>query len=150
MVIDDELLRQDMNDLTVHWEGHDPCSFDHLVNFPRGDFLIFHRQEPGAIDAHDMPTGNANIDRPNVDPRHYLGILHGLANGLDRAVDVHHHALLEATGRMGADPNHVDHTITFDFPNDGADLGRPDVKTCHNMLPPAAHGMPSSRVSLRV
>ena len=139
-----------MNDLTIHRQGHDPRSLDHLVNFPRGNVLIFHCQDPGAVDAHDVPTGNANIDRPNIDPRHHLGILHGLANGLDSAVDIHHHALLEATGRMGANPNHVDHTITFDFTNDGTDLGRPDVETCHDMLSPTAHSMPSSRVSSRV
>src|SRR5262245_16281974 len=139
-----------MNDLTIHRQGHDPRGLDHLVNFPRGDFLIFHRQDPGAVDTHDVPTRNANIDRPHLDPSHHLGIVHSLANGLDRAVDIHHHALLEATRRMGTNPNHVYHPITFDFPNDGTDLGRPDVETRHDMLSPAAHSMPSSRVSLRV
>ena len=97
-----------------------------------------------------MSTRNAHIHRSHLDPSHDLGLLNGLANGLDGAVDIDHHALLEATGRMGTDPNHVDGTITFYVANDGTDFRGSDVETNDDMLSPAAHSVPSSCISLWV
>ena len=48
---------------------------------------------------------------------------------------------------MGTDPKHVDDPITFDIANDGTDLRGPDVETNYNMVSPAAHSAPSSRIS---
>jgi len=147
VIIHNKFLRQHVNDLTIHGQGYDPCGIDHLLDFPRRDFLVFHSNDAGTVNAGDMPAGNAYIDRPHLDPGHELGIINGLTNGLDSAVDIDHHAFLEATGRMDTDPKYVDDPIAFDVANDGTNLRGADVKTHDNMMSPTSHSAPSSRIS---
>src|SRR2546426_11685756 len=147
MIIHNKFLRQHVNDLTIHGQGYDPCGIDHLLDFPCGDFLVFHRNDAGTVDAGDMPAGNTYIDGPHLNSGHELGIINGLANGLNGAVDIHHHALLEATGRMDTNPKYVDDPIAFNVANNGADLRGPDVKSNYNMMSSTSHSAPSSRIS---
>src|SRR5262245_54682375 len=132
-----------MNDLAVRGQGDDPRRINHLVKFPRGDFLVFHGDDAGTVEAHDVPAGNAHVDRSHLDPSHDLSFLNGLANRIDGVVDIDYHALLEATGRMDTDPYDVDGAITFDVANDGTDFRGANVETNDDMLSPASHSVPS-------
>jgi len=73
--------------------------------------------------------GDSRVDRVDLAAGHELGLLHRALNRLDGGFDVHHHALFEAPGGVGADPDHLDITVGLHLADNGDHLGRADIET---------------------
>ena len=114
-----------------------------------------------------MAAGNARVDALDGAPRHQLGLLHRALDRLNGRFDVDHHALLHASGRVGADADDLQLIVAVDLSNDGGHLVGADVQaddlvtgmlvgtlalTCHSyrpilLNPSAADGPPAARAN---
>src|SRR5262245_44087211 len=107
-----------------------------------------------AVEALDVAAGRARDHAPDLAAGHQLGFLHGLADRLDRGVDVDDDALLEAPRGCRADADDLG-PLDTELRDDHADLVGPDVEAdgdgglsrhAHAPRPPsAAVAPPSSR-----
>ena len=75
----------------------------------------------------DVAARNAGVHRLDLAAGHELGLFHGLAYGLNRLVDVDHHALAQTIGGTRAYPDDI-YSVFGGFADNGADLCRAYVK----------------------
>jgi len=91
LVVHDVLLRQDMEDLPVEGQSdglgriQDPVDV-RLVHFPTLD-----GDHPVAVQTLDVSPGDPGVHRRDFTARHQFRFFHGLANGVDRLIDIDHH-----------------------------------------------------------
>ena len=136
LVVDDELLRQDVEDLPVRRQRHRPGGLDARARRPR-------RRPRGSCTATTpwllkplmwLPAEPATTLRISH-AGHQLGLVDRFADGLDRGVDVDHRALLQAGRRRGADAGDLD-PVSGHLGHDDADLEGTDVEPHHELIPP--------------
>ena len=101
LVIDEEGLRQDVDDLAVLGQVDRLRGLEGALDVGRTDLAVpaGHRHHAAAVDAADMAAGDARVDRRDLDARHLLGLGNGLPDRLDGPVDVDHDALAESARR---------------------------------------------------
>ena len=128
LVVDDELLRDHVDDLAVHRDRDGLGGVDHPLHVPLAHLAILHRHHSVRVEGADVAAGDAGVDRRDLAVGHQLRLLHGMLDGVDGGVDVDHHPLAQPARRMGPDAHHVD-TAGAAFGHDGTDLGRADVET---------------------
>ena len=142
LVVDDELLGQDMKDLLGPGDVDGPGG----VNGPRhvggADLPVLDGGHALRLEPLDVVSGDPHIDRVDLHAGHELRFLHRFLDGLHGAVDVHHHALFQAVGRADADPDDVHLAVVLRFADDGADLGRTQVKTYDDIVRFLCHDAP--------
>src|SRR5262249_15893453 len=132
LVVDDELLGQDVDHLPVHGGGHRVGGADRPGDVRLPDLLVLHRHDALAVEAFDVAPGDAGVDGGDLAAGHQLRFLDRPADGGHGGLDVHHHALAQALGGMGADADDVG-PVLGQVTDDGADLGGPDVQADHDL-----------------
>src|SRR5262249_56937781 len=92
-----------------------------------GPLLVLPRDDALAVDPFDVTAGDPGVDVGDLAARHQLCLFNRSADRGDGGLDIHHHALAEALGRMAADPDDVN-AVLGELADDGADLRRADVE----------------------
>src|SRR6266545_1833871 len=97
LIVDDEGLRQSVDDLAVGREVDGLRRLERALDVDGVDLaaLAGHRHHAAAVDAADVPTGHARVDRRDLDPGPLLRFFHRPADRLHRRVDVDDHTLAE-------------------------------------------------------
>ena len=101
LVVDDELLRQDVDDLAVQRDGDRLGRVDDPGDVGLADLLVLHRDDALAVEALDVAAGDAGVDGGDLAAGHQLGLFDRAADGGDGGLDVDHHALAQALARGG-------------------------------------------------
>ena len=140
LVVHDVLLGQHMDDLAVHRDGHRPGGVDHPLDILRGDLRALDGHDAAAVEAGDVPPGDAGVDRGDLTAGHELGFLHRLLDGLDRRLDVDDHPLAQPDRGVGADPDDAD-AVVGNLAHHRADFGGADVQADDDVFP-ALHAQP--------
>ena len=126
LIIDDVILRQNMEHFAIHWDSHCLCRIDHSLQIPRHDFFVFNRDDAVTVEAFDVAPGNARKDGVNLTARHQTRFLNGFFERIHRGLDVDDHALAQSLRRMGADPDDLDAALGH-LTDDDANFGRADI-----------------------
>ena len=127
LIIDDELLRQHVDDLTVHGDVARLGMLADARDVGLADLAVLQRHHAAAAEALDVAAGDAGVHVGDLGAGHGLGLVDGPLNGAHRRLDVVHHALAQALRRVRTDADDVD-ALVGEFADDGADLRRADVQ----------------------
>jgi len=96
LAVDDEFLRQHVEQLLVVGNRHGARGLERALDVARRHLLLLDRHHAARVEGADVAAGDADVDLADAAVRHQLGLLqHALDRG-HRRVDVDHHALLEA------------------------------------------------------
>src|SRR5262249_29447824 len=89
LVVDDEFLRDDVDDLAIGGDGDRLRGLDHALHVGGRDLVVLarHRHDAAAVQAADVVAGDAGVHALGLHAGHALGLL-------DRARDARH-GLLE-------------------------------------------------------
>jgi len=76
LVVDDELLRDHVDDLAVHRDGDRLGGLDDAFHVGGRDLVVLarDRDDAAAVDAADVVAGDAGVDALDLDARHALGL----------------------------------------------------------------------------
>jgi len=95
LVVDDEILRQDVEDFLVGGEGDGAGRVHDPLDVARGHLAIAHCDHAVAVEALDVAPGRAGDHAANLAGGHQLGFLDRPPDRLHRLFDVVDHALAE-------------------------------------------------------
>jgi hypothetical protein len=146
--VDDEVLRQGVDDALLGRQRDAPRRVEDARDVLRADLAPPHRDHAGRVEAARLPR-DRDEDCLDLAGGLLAGLAHGLADGRGGLVDVDDHALLQAAAGVAADPDHLDPGLSG-LPDRGGHLGRPDVDpdddlgvSCHPRLPSPSSGDPA-------
>ena len=95
LVVDHEFLGQDVEHLAIGRQRDRARRFEHALDVARRDLAAPHRDHAVHVEALDVAAGRSRDHAADLAAGHQLGLVDGLADRLDRGVDVDHGALLE-------------------------------------------------------
>ncbi len=127
--VDDEFLRQDVQDLLVRGNRHGARRVDHALDVALRDFLVADRDDAVRIQAAHVAAGDAGEHGMNLATGHQLGFLDRALDRLHRRVDVDDDAALQPARRVRAHAHHVDRAVHGELADDGDDFRRADVES---------------------
>lgn len=105
LVIDHVILGQGMQHPLVRRDRHRLGGIQYPFDIRRVHLAIADRHDAVGIEAADVVAGDADERRVDTATGHLLGLVDGALDRLHGGLDVHHHALLQAAGRMSTDAN---------------------------------------------
>src|SRR3954464_14010019 len=138
LVVDDEFLREDVDDLAILRDVDPPGGVDHPRHVGRTDLLVLHRHDALRVESADMSAGDARVDGADLASRHQLRFLDGPLDGGDGRLDVDDHSLAQPARGMLADADHVEARL-LRLSDEAADLRGPDVEPDHELAPLLSH-----------
>jgi hypothetical protein len=131
--VDDEFLRQDVQNLLVVRNRDRLCGFDHAIDVGLRDLLLLDRHHAAGIETADVTAGNSGVDLGDAAVGHHFDFLqHPLDRG-HRRFDVDDHATPQATGRLRSKADDAERAFGQHFGDDRHDLRRADVEA-HNQI----------------
>jgi hypothetical protein len=142
LAVDDEFLGQDVQDLLLGRDRHRARDLDHALDVERRDLLLLDRDHAAGVEALDVAAGDAGVDLVDLAVGHQLDLLHDARDRIHRGLDVHHHAALEAVGRLGAEADHVEPPVGLHLGDHAGDLGGADVQADDQFVVLLAHFLP--------
>ena len=128
LAVDDEFLGQNMEDPLVRGNRDRPGGVDDPIHVGLTHLPILDGGDAVGTQATDMAAGDARVDRVDLAAGHQLRLFDGALYGLNRGLDIHHHAALEAPGGMGADPHDLDQAILPFLAHQAGDLGGANIQ----------------------
>ena len=135
LVIDQELLRQDVQDLLISRDCDRSGCVDDPVDVAGAHLFVTNSHDAVRVQAAHVAARNSRVDRVDIAARHQLGFLDGALNRMHRRLDVDDHTFFQATGRVRTDADHFDlATVTHNFAHNGDDFGRADVESDDQVL----------------
>jgi len=132
--VDDEFLRQDVQDLLVRGYRDRTRRVDDALHVAGGHFLLADGDDAVRVEAAHVTARDPGEHRVDLAAGHELGLLHGALNRLHRRVDVDDHALLQAARGVRAEPHDLDRPVRSQLPDDRHHLGGADVEP-HDEVP---------------
>src|SRR5437867_6560872 len=128
-VVDDEALRQDMDDLAVLGQIDRARRLDDALHVGLAHLVVLAGDRDGAaaVDAADVAARHPGVHARDLDARHLLGLGDGGLDRLDRRVDVDDDPPSEPAGGCGPDPDDVQDAPGRGLGDDRADLRGADV-----------------------
>src|SRR5574340_746656 len=127
LLVHDVALRQGMQDLPVERDGDGLRRLNGPLHVVFIHFPPFDGHDAQAVLSPDVAPGDAGVYGADFAARHALGLIHGLAYRIHRALDIDDDAFSQSLGRTGTDADDVDPRL-FHFPHDGAGLGGADIE----------------------
>ena len=94
LMINDVLLRKDVQNLLIGGDVHGLSSVEHALDVRGGHFLVPDRHDAVGIQGANVAASDARVDRINLAASHELRLFHGALDGVHGGLDVHHNALL--------------------------------------------------------
>src|SRR5690606_15989142 len=128
LAVDDEVLREDVQDLLVVGNGQRARRLDHPLDVAGADLVVADGDHAVGVEAVDVRTGDAGVHRQDLAAGHQLGLLDRALDRLHGGLDVGHHALLQAARRMVPDADDLDIAVAAVLGHDGEDLRGADVQ----------------------
>ncbi|EKE17996.1 MAG: hypothetical protein ACD_10C00176G0002 [uncultured bacterium] len=147
--IDDELLRQDMQDFLIGRNRHCFRRLDDAVNVAGGHFFILDRHHAVGVETLDVTAGNARIYVLHLAVGHQFNLLNDSANGMHRIFDIHHHAFFQAARILRAHADYIEMAFLVDLGDQGDDFRRPDIQANDQFFIVPAHIVTSPCPRLR-
>ena len=127
--VDDEFLRQDVQDLLVRRDRDGTRGVDHALDVARHHFLVADRDDAVRVEAAHVAAGDACEDRMDLAAGHQLGFLDRALDRLHGRVDVDDDAALQAARRMRAHAHDFDDSLGGQLADDRHDFRRADVES---------------------
>ncbi len=133
LLVDDEVLRQHVEDLAAGRQRHGARRVDGAPHVVARDLAVLagHRDHAAAVEALDVRSADRQVHRADLDAGHQLGFLDRLLDRLDRRLEIDDDAALQALRFGDADADHIDAAVVQQLADHGADLGGADVETHH-------------------
>ena len=128
LVVDHIVLRQGVQHPLVGRNGHGLGGVEHALEVGGADFAVADGDDAVGVQAADVVAGHADERRVDAAAGHQLGLFDGALDRLHGRFDVHHHALLQTAGRMGADPDDLQGAVLADLTHQRHHLGSADVQ----------------------
>src|SRR5690606_20839570 len=122
LAVDDEFLRQDMQDLLIRRQRNGACRFDHAVDIGLRYFRILDLHHAVRIQALDMAAGDAGEHRGDFAVRHQFGFFERALDRLHGGINVDHHAFLETARRVLSQADHLEAALRLQLRHDRHDL----------------------------
>ena len=141
--VDDEFLRQDVQDLLVGRDRHGARGVDHAVHVAGRHFLVADRDDAVRVEAAHVAARDAREHRVDLAAGHQLRLLDGALDRLHGRVDVDDHALLEPARRVRAHADDLDGAVGAELADDRHHLRGADVEADDQV----AFRFPSHQVS---
>src|SRR5207248_9537392 len=138
LLVDDEFLRQHMEDFAVLRDVDGAGGVDDARHVRGTDLLVLHRHHALRVESADMSAGDARVDGADLAASHQLGLLDRALDGGNGGLDVDHHALAQAPRRVLPDADDVEPGLPR-LADDAADLGGPDVEPDDELAPLLRH-----------
>ncbi len=129
LVIDQELLRQDVQDLLIGRNGDGARRIDDAIDVARTDLFVANGDDAVRVQAAHMAARDTGIDGVNIAASHEFGLLDGALYRVHGGLDIDDHAFLQAARRVRTDADNLDDAVLVDLPDDSDDFGRADVET---------------------
>ena len=134
LAVDDEFLRQHVQDLLVRRNGHGLGRVHHVLHVDVAHFAIADRDHAVRIQAAHvqpaMPANTERISQPAMSSASSIGAL----DRLHRRLDVDHHAFLQAARGLRADADHFDRVVGRHFADQRGHLRGADVEADDEIL----------------
>src|ERR1044072_3844533 len=111
-----------------------PRTLDRTLDIFSRDFCLLEGYNALAVLGGNVATGNAGIDRIDLDRRHQLGFLDRLFDRFHRTLDVNHDTFARASRRTGSAPDDIENPLIGHLRDDRADLRRSDVQPYKNLV----------------
>ena len=140
--VDDEFLRQHVEDPLVGGYGHRLGRLDHVLDVGVRDLAVADRDHAVGVQAPDVAAGDAGVDRVDLAAGHQLGLLDRALDGLHGRFDVDDHALLQAARGLRAQADDLDRSLGRELADQRDHLGGADVQS-HDHGPLGALSHPS-------
>ncbi|MNZ51350.1 hypothetical protein D3C78_691600 [compost metagenome] len=128
LVIDHVVLRQGVQHALVSRNGHGLGSIKHTFEVGKADLAVANGDDAVGVQAADMVAGHADERRVDAAASHQLRFFHCALDRLHGGLDVHHHALLQAAGRVSTDPDDLQGTVFANFTHQRHHLGGANVQ----------------------
>ncbi|MNL13574.1 hypothetical protein D3C87_1344830 [compost metagenome] len=129
LAVDDEFLRQDVQDLLVGRDVDRLGGLDHPGHVRLRDLLVLDGHHPARVEAADMAAGNAGEDLGDLAVGHQLGLLQRALDRLHGGLDIDHDPLLQTLGLGLAHPDHFVAAVGAQFRDHRRHLRGADVET---------------------
>ncbi|MCY1415824.1 hypothetical protein D9M71_313200 [compost metagenome] len=149
LVVDHVVLGQRVQHALVGGDGDRLGRVEDAVDVRRAHLAVADRHDAVGVQAADVVAGDADECRVDTAAGHLLGLVDGALDRLHGGLDVHHHALLQAAGRMGPDADDLQLAVGRDLAHQRHHLGGADVQAddhfaalhaCHvYRIPPQIH-----------
>jgi len=130
MAVDDEFLREHMNDLAIIGKRDRFRGIDGTKDiFPRDlSILVRYSNHGSAVEAFDVTAREADMRALDLDTGHELGLVHHPLDGIHCLLEVYDHPFAQSFGSGGADTDDVEAPLFCNFGDDSRDLRRADVE----------------------
>jgi len=139
LAVDDEFLRQDMQNLLIHRDVDRACRLDHAIDVKLRNLPILDGDHTVRVEALNMRAGYTGNDVTNLHVRHQLGLFQRALNAGDGGFDVDHHTLFQSARRMLADTQHLEGSLIGDLGDNRDDLRGADIEGHNQILGFAVH-----------
>src|SRR5581483_5806648 len=96
LAIDDEFLRQHVQDLLIGRNRYRLGGIDDVIDIPVRHFFIPDRYHAVGVEAAHVAAGDTGEHRVNFAAGHQLGLFHRALDGLHRGLDIDDHAFFQA------------------------------------------------------
>ena len=120
--VDDEFLRQDMENLLIHRDVDRARSLNHAIDIELRHFFILDCHHTVRIETLDVRTGDPRQHVFDLHIRHQLGFFQRALNTGDGGFNIDHHAFLQPLRRVLTKPQYFQRTIGRDLSDDRDDL----------------------------
>ena len=111
LTVDDEFLRQDVQDFLVRGNRHRARGIDNPVHVGGGDLFVADSDDTVRIQTANMAARNPGEHRVDLATGHQLRLFHRTLNRLNRRLDVDHHPFFETARRVVSDSDNFEHTF---------------------------------------
>ncbi len=130
LLVDDEVLRQDVQDLAAGRQRHGLRRVDGPAHVFTGDLAVLprHRDHAAAVESLHVGAREREVDRVDLDPGHQLGFFDRLLDRLDRRFEVDDDAAADAARFGDAEADDVEALAVEHLADDGRHLRRADVE----------------------
>jgi hypothetical protein len=124
MFVDDELLREDVQDLPAARQRDPLRGIDRAADVLPRDLAVLARDgdDPPAVERLDVRRGQPQVDRVDLDARRQLGLVDRLLDRVHRRLEVNDNALADPARVGKADPDDVEPAVIRHLADDGGDL----------------------------
>src|SRR5450830_141944 len=129
LVVDHVVLRQGVQHALVRRDRHGLGRVEYALKVGRTDFTVADRHDAVGVQAADVIARHADERRVNPATGHQLCFFDGALDRLHGGLDVHHHALLQAPGRMRANTDDFDRAVFPDLAHQRHHFGGADIET---------------------
>ena len=100
LLVDDELLRDHVDHLAIHRDGHGLGGVDHAPHVALAHLAVLHRDDAVRVHAPNVASCDPYVDRRDLTVGHQLCFLGCVLDRIDGCVDVDHDSLAQAARGM--------------------------------------------------